>query len=99
MKLIVICDANRGVSFCGKPVGKDKAVNDSIQAIKDEYIVFNSPNVLWSQIDEVILFNLNRVYPSTYKFEFPPNKDFYLREFESFEGSSHEHITKEVYKT
>lgn len=51
------------------------------------------------QIGEILLFKWNRRYPSDFKFKISLLEDGWkLISSEEFEGSSHEKITKEVYR-
>lgn len=49
------------------------------------------------QLSEVVIYNWNRHYPSDVRFDLDMS-GFALCETKEFEGSSHEKITREVYK-
>lgn len=67
---------------------------------KDDSFVFletTDPSPLADRIDELILYRWNRHYPSDLTFSMDL-KAFTLTHTEEFVGSSHEKITKEVWK-
>lgn len=105
MVLVVTVDSNNGISFLERPQSSDAVVTQRINEIPDALWLnkngigsapINSV-IYWSQIDTVILFRWNRVYPADRTFKWPTNKEFVLTSFENFEGNSHDVITKEVY--
>ncbi|MBQ9086294.1 MAG: ribonuclease Z [Clostridia bacterium] len=55
---------------------------------------------LWSeQIQEVVLYRWNRVYPSDLRLDWYPEKHgLFLCDIREFAGYSHEKITKEIYR-
>lgn len=103
MVLVVTVDNNNGISFLERPQSSDAVVTQRINEIPDalwlnEKGMRPDSVIYWSQIDTVILFRWNRVYPADRTFKWPANRKFVLTSFENFEGNSHEVITKEVYK-
>lgn len=51
-----------------------------------------------NDIQKIILYRWNRVYPADYYFEFPINKDIWkLQKVSDIKGNSHDMITEEVY--
>ena len=50
------------------------------------------------RIEAVILYRWNRRYPADVYFTLDLNEKWMLERTEEFKGSSHERITKEVYK-
>ena len=53
-------------------------------------------NLYKEKINELIIYKWNRKYPADFVFEMP--EGFVLTETAEFQGSSHEKITKEIYK-
>ena len=73
---------------------------EKIETIKDDDYVFLEniePEIIENKIDEIILFNFNRKYPADVYFDISLEKWNLISE-EEFEGSSHEKITKEIYR-
>ena len=71
------------------------------KAGEDEYCFVENvnPAAYEKDVEEVILYKWNRRYPSDLKFNIPlEKKGFTMTDCEEFAGSSHEKITKEVYK-
>ena len=67
----------------------------------DEYYFFEteSPIGYLDSIDEIVMYRWNRRYPSDLKLGFSPNDSEYTRvSVIEFIGTSHDLITKEVYK-
>ena len=84
--------------------GRNNAVicDDPMAEADDGDIVFIE-NVSLSKIayeaKSIILYKWNRVYPSDMKLDISPcDEGFTLTESYEFEGSSHEKITKEIYR-
>ena len=51
-----------------------------------------------NDIQKIILYRWNRVYPADYYFQFPINKDVWkLQKVSDIKGNSHDVITEEVY--
>ncbi len=51
-----------------------------------------------NDIQKIILYRWNRVYPADYYFQFPINKDIWkLQTVSDIKGNSHDMITEEVY--
>lgn len=51
-----------------------------------------------NDIQKIILYRWNRVYPADYYFQFPINKDIWrLQKVSDIKGNSHDVITEEVY--
>ena len=51
-----------------------------------------------NDIQKIILYRWNRVYPADYYFQFPINKDIWkLQKVSDIKGNSHDMITEEVY--
>ena len=51
-----------------------------------------------NDIQKIILYRLNRVYPADYYFQFPINKYIWkLQKVSDIKGNSHDMITEEVY--
>lgn len=108
MYLMVTVDANRGMAFNHRPVSTDAELNKQIEEDKKHHaaywpdetgIVNPSPDSIeWSKITTVYIYNFNRVYPADVVFKFPANKQFVLQCSGTFKGSSHDVITKEVYR-
>ena len=61
-------------------------------------LVENKPlNNYIEKIDNIIIYKWNRIYPSDLYFDIK-NGQWKLIETEEFQGSSHEKITKEIYR-
>ncbi|MBE6634286.1 MAG: ribonuclease Z [Ruminococcaceae bacterium] len=57
------------------------------------------PTAYLPQIDRILLYRWNRLYPSDLRFQIDPRLLGYrLTEVSEFAGSSHDRITKEVYE-
>ena len=71
----------------------------NINDTKDDnyYLIENIDIKDYKNIDEIIIYNFNRLYPSDFKFEFDLS-NYYIRGTSSFEGYSHDKITKTIYK-
>ncbi len=68
---------------------------------KDGDFVFVEDTALspyWDKVSELILYRWNRLYPSDVKFH-EDMAAFHLAATDSFAGSSHNEITKEIWKT
>ncbi|MEY8320537.1 ribonuclease Z [Lachnospiraceae bacterium 46-61] len=51
-----------------------------------------------NDIQKIILYRWNRVYPADYYFQFPINEDIWkLQKVSDIKGNSHDMITEEVY--
>lgn len=63
-------------------------------------LVENKPlNNYIEKIDNIIIYKWNRIYPSDLYFDVDiKNEQWELIETEEFQGSSHEKITKEIYR-
>ena len=63
-------------------------------------LVENKPlNNYIEKIDNIIIYKWNRIYPSDLYFDIDiKNGQWKLIETEEFQGSSHEKITKEIYR-
>lgn len=63
-------------------------------------LVENKPlNNYIKKIDNIIIYKWNRIYPSDLYFDIDiKNSQWKLIETEEFQGSSHEKITKEIYR-
>lgn len=103
MTLVLTLDNNNGMSFLNKRQSFDAAITDRIFKFNhccwpNSNGVSNTFNKLqWSNIDTVIIFRWNRVYPADRYFKWPADQNFVLSSFENFEGNSH-YVTMEVYK-
>lgn len=63
------------------------------------FIEMGSARGYLDRIDEIIIYKWNRLYPSDTKFDLEPAKcGFSLAATSEFVGSSHDKITKEIYK-
>ncbi len=69
----------------------DEAGENDFCFIEDESLIPYS-----SKIRTLIIYKWNRKYPADFVFEMP--EGFVLTETAEFQGSSHEKITKEIYK-
>ena len=59
----------------------------------------DSINNYIEKIDNIIIYKWNRIYPSDLYFDIDiKNGQWKLIETEEFQGSSHEKITKEIYR-
>ena len=84
MLLVVNADANRGVSFAGKYFVKPKGIEAEIQQIKKqipdiEMIEYGDFKGDWTRIDQVVIFNTNKVYPADKYFKFPANYRYLIK--------------------
>ncbi len=82
--------------------GAQLSICDSFEELRadDSCFVENAALIPAAElIDELVIYRWNRHYPSDMRLELQP-QEYGLRAAEQseFEGSSHPHITKEVYK-
>ncbi|MBO5460228.1 MAG: ribonuclease Z [Ruminococcus sp.] len=71
------------------------------KASEEDYCFVENVDVstFQEQIKEITLYKWNRRYPSDFKFQISLTEDYWrLISSDEFEGSSHEKITKEVYR-
>ena len=69
------------------------------KANDDDYCFIENAVEEIDRADTIIMYKWNRTYPSDVKFPFNPIENgWILQETEDFAGSSHEKITREVYK-
>lgn len=71
------------------------------QAGEGEYCFVEDQDVslYLDKVEQIIIYHWNRVYPADFYFNCSwLSKDWKLVDTKEFEGSSHEKITKEVYK-
>lgn len=75
------------------------AENPWAEAGEDDFVFAEDrdPAAAWNRVEAVILYRWNRVYPADKWFR-GDMKDFRLCETQEFVGSSHDKITKEVWK-
>ena len=103
MVLVVYADANRGVSFCKKPFTKDSYVKHFCEVAEmfnqkqRNFEFFEDFKGDWQNVDTVLMFVVNNIYPATEFFKFPADKKFVLRNFKNIQGQTNL-ITKEVYR-
>ncbi|MBE6732705.1 MAG: ribonuclease Z [Ruminococcaceae bacterium] len=78
-------------------VVSDKFLN---LALEDDYCFLESTDFIkfLDNINTIIIYRWNRVYPSDTIFPSDILKTFKMTETEDFEGNSHKTITKEVYE-
>lgn len=101
MTIIACVDSNLGMRFNNRPQSRDKVIaaklSEDVTGIT--FDIVNAPSEInWAQVDTVILYKWNRVYPADEFFKWPADASFVLQSFDNFEGYSHQVITKEVYK-
>lgn len=98
---IALTDANRGISFMGKPVSRDALADKIVESIQRFYngsAIMITDDSRWSDIDNLYVINFNRVYPSTVKLNFPADKIFVLKDFKNIKGNSHDVLTVYHYR-
>ncbi len=61
------------------------------------FVEDTDPIACWDRVSEIIIYRWNRLYPSDKKF-CGDMTGFHLTETSAFVGSSHDQITKEVWK-
>ncbi len=72
-------------------------VFESIENIKNAYCFVENFTVNEECVDEIIVYKWNRLYPADTYFNIDLN-GWNLTETMDFEGSSHEKITREIYR-
>lgn len=70
---------------------------DNIEDIEKSYCFAENFNVNEDYVDEIIVYKWNRVYPADTHFNIDLG-NWTLTESVDFEGSSHEKITREIYR-
>lgn len=93
MILIVPTDANRGTGFTKKPHPVDPEVQRILNRIKEikkeeEFCLFENFKGNWQKVKKVVIFNSNRVYPSTEYFKFPANVSFLMKRATNLPGKN-----------
>jgi len=82
------------------PEGSAYVVDDFTQATMEDYVFVENvlASELQNQIEELIVYNWNRRYPSDFYFDIDLSSGWELMETYEFKGSSHENIRRERYK-
>ena len=99
-KTLVYMTAQTKKLFPDTDLAVASPITDSLLAT-DEYYFFEteSPLGYLDAVDEIVLYRWNRRYPADLKLGFLPSESGYTRvSVTEFVGTSHDCITKEVYK-
>lgn len=102
MILAVFTDANRGVSFAGKPFVSPDGIKAELARMKSqlpdkeivEYDMFKGD---WTQVEHVVIFHVNKVYPADRIFKFPANYRYLITNAFNFAADG-EVYTAEVFR-
>ncbi len=99
---VIINDIEENIEIINVLEFSEKLFNKNINVVSNltdgyNFVETNSLKGLEKEINEIILYNFNRKYPSDLKLEIDLAKYKKVEESE-FIGSSHEKITKTIYK-
>ena len=102
MNIIVCLDDKNGMMFNKRRQSQDKLLRSDIKECNENDFCLVEDKSLYKYIDKIntiVIYNWNRIYPTDLHFDIDLNNNSWeLMNESEFEGSSHEKITKKIYR-